>query len=93
MREIVCFKILKLFLLLILASLLDNASDDGVGAWQSIGKEEILMVKQAILGNVQEESGEAAVLGVAGVDHGADVGQLDEELMRLTHFIEFFQDT
>ena len=78
MRVLIRLKILKLFLLLILASLLDNTSNDGVGAWQCISYEEILMIKLACLGDVLEESGEAVFLGVVGVDHSADVGHLDE---------------
>ena len=48
------------------------------------------MVEWACLGDILEEAGVVAVLGVAGVDQGADVGQLDEELVRLAHVIESF---
>ena len=51
------------------------------------------MVERACLGDVLKEAGEVAFLGIVGVDHSAYVRELNEQLMRLTHFIECVQDT
>ena len=92
MRVLICFQIPKLFLFLILASFLYYAFNDGVGASQSIGQEELLVIKLACLGYILKEACEVAFLGVLSVYHGADVGKLDVKLMRLAHLIEFLQD-
>ena len=71
-----------MLLLLILASLLDVAGDDGVRTSQCIGTDELFMVESARLGNILEEARVEAISGIPREDQGADMGHLDEELMR-----------
>ena len=72
-----------MLLSLILASFFDVAGDDGMRARQSMGKEELLMVKAACLGDILEEAGVETNASIPGEDQSAHMRHLNEELMRL----------
>ena len=53
--------------------------------------DKILMIKLASFRNIIEESCEAALLRVYGIDNCAYMWHLHVQLMRLTYIIEFIQ--